>query len=448
MSAPELSRRRVETPAWFAARTREQQATTPYFGLGFDKTRMPPDLFDLVQGRIRGAVERFEPAASREEVRSLRPSMVPALRLRDPTFDEEVCGALHTEHEARTGMKLERAAGSGLFVYQRGTYVLPHVNRMGAGIFSSVACIAGELDEPWPVYLEDVDGKAHEIELAPGDLLFYEGARLIHGHPWPLRGRFLISLAVHFRPAGLGIGVAGEAEAKGEEGHGAAKDTPAATEAAPPAQRKRQERGVHPLTNVDEGHLGGYLRSSSALPGFTHGDPQTWEPEVWKWAVETFSAKSLLDVGCGEAHSTKFFRDLGCRVLGVDGSLQAKEASAVPDRHIRHDFVDGPFIPDEGFDLVWSCEFVEHVEERFVDHFLATFGVARKALMMTFAGTGQPGWHHVNCQGADYWIEKVEGLGLRFDRELTSLARTLAGAQHFAHRGLVFVRRSSTPRIG
>lgn len=207
-----------------------------------------------------------------------------------------------------------------------------------------------------------------------------------------------------------------------------------------PQESRRERSRVHPLTNVDEGHLGGYLRASTSMPGFRHGDPQTWEPKVWKWAVDTFAADSVLDVGCGEAHSTKFFRDLGCRVLGVDGSLQAKESSLVPDRHVRHDFVDGPFIPEQGYDLVWSCEFVEHVEERFLGHFLATFAAARKAVLMTFASTGQPGWHHVNCQGVGYWIERIQRLGFRFDRGLTDQGRTIARGIHFGNRGLVFVR--------
>ncbi len=200
-------------------------------------------------------------------------------------------------------------------------------------------------------------------------------------------------------------------------------------------------RPAHPLTNVNEGHLGGYIRATDSMPGWSHGDPQTWEPDLWRWAVDTFAAESVLDVGCGEAHSTRFLSDLGCRVLGVDGSVQALESSALPDRHVRHDLLDGPFTPDEAFDLVWSCEFVEDVEERFADNFLATFALARKAILMTYAAPGQPGWHHVNCQPASYWIEKIERLGFRLDRELTDQSRAIARGGHFARRGLVLVRK-------
>ncbi len=65
--------------------------------------------------------------------------------------------------------------------------------------------------------------------------------------------------------------------------------------------------------------------------------------------------------------------------------------------------------------------------------------------MMTFAEPGQTGWHHVNCQPAEYWIEKVTPLGFRFDEELTKSARQVAATGHFAKRGLVFVRCHEEP---
>jgi len=86
---------------------------------------------------------------------------------------------------------------------------------------------------------------------------------------------------------------------------------------------------------------------------------------------------------------------------------------------------------------VWSCEFVEHVEERFADNFLAAFAKAEKCIALTYASPGQPGWHHVNCQPESYWIEKISAIGYRLDEALTHDARRLAQG-HFAHKGLIF----------
>jgi len=203
--------------------------------------------------------------------------------------------------------------------------------------------------------------------------------------------------------------------------------------------------GYDPLTNVDEGHLGGYVRAIPAPRRGTvataHGDPLTWYPLLWQWLIEDLGVRSMLDVGCGEGHAARFFRDAGCEVLGVDGSLQARGESVIPGCHAVHDFVDGPFIPQRSFDLVWSCELVEHVEERFSHNVLAAFAASRRYLLMTFAPSGQPGWHHVNCQEESYWVDKVGRLGFGLDRERTDRARELAGGGHFGARGLVFVRR-------
>lgn len=199
--------------------------------------------------------------------------------------------------------------------------------------------------------------------------------------------------------------------------------------------------------NFEEGHLGGYIRANPepAPSGLRieHGDPATYTPDLWSWVHENLDVRSVLDVGCGEGHCAAYFQKLGCRVLGVDGSWQAKRDSVIPECHVQHDFVQGPFRPAEVFDLVWSCEFVEHVEERYVDHFLATFSASSRYLMMTFAAPGQPGWHHVNCKDEAYWIEKLGSIGFTLDQDLTIQTRTIAASGHYAGKGLFFVSQHS-----
>jgi SAM-dependent methyltransferase len=205
-----------------------------------------------------------------------------------------------------------------------------------------------------------------------------------------------------------------------------------------------QGRTMATLDMIKDGHLGGYVRG---------GDPGTWCPQLWSWVVQEFRIRSVLDVGCGEGHSTRFFQGQGCRALGVDGCQQAIAESAAPGNVVCHDFCEGAFLAPEPVDLIWSCEFLEHVQERYLPHILQTFAQARRMIFVTHAFGGQDaGHHHVNCRPSSYWIKQIESVGFRCDSKLTRQARAVTlgdfrGFNHFARSGLVFVRTSSETAV-
>jgi SAM-dependent methyltransferase len=171
------------------------------------------------------------------------------------------------------------------------------------------------------------------------------------------------------------------------------------------------------------------------------GDPQTYHPQLWTYLVDRFGIGSLLDVGCGEGHCVRHFVECGIRAVGFDGLKRNVECAVVP--IILHDLRDGPFhLP---VDLVHCCEVVEHIEERYLPNLLATLANGR-AIAMTHAIPGQTGHHHVNCQPARYWIDRIEAMGyVLLPREtLEAKTRILAAANwtYFVRSGLLFERRA------
>jgi len=184
-----------------------------------------------------------------------------------------------------------------------------------------------------------------------------------------------------------------------------------------------------------EKHLGGYWNVKNIW-----GDPGTWGPEIWNKIIKDHNIESVADIGCGLGYSTKYFSQKGLYAVGVEGGLNAINNSVFEGNLLQNDYTQTSAFDAEydEHDLVWCCEFVEHVEEQYIDNFLNDFKTG-KFVAMTFAEPGQPGYHHVNCQPQQYWIEKLEKLGFEFDAEYTEELRNIARRtnenRQFTHGG-------------
>jgi len=113
--------------------------------------------------------------------------------------------ALQSVHEEWAGCELEPTAAYGLRVYRAGQTLLPHTDTLETHVISSIVHIAHDTDEPWPLWIKDLDGNEHEVVLEEGEMLLYESARCPHGRVVPLRGDAYCSLFVHYQPVGWDI---------------------------------------------------------------------------------------------------------------------------------------------------------------------------------------------------------------------------------------------------
>ena len=181
----------------------------------------------------------------------------------------------------------------------------------------------------------------------------------------------------------------------------------------------------------DNSHLGGNL---------FEGDPWTYCPKTWTYVIDRFAIKSVLDLGSGFGYSSHFFKNKGLDVLAVDGLEQNINRAVYPT--FLHDITKGPI--KTRVDLVHCHELVEHVEEKYLDNLLASMACG-KFVMMTNAPPGQGGYHHVNEQPTEYWIEHMKRYGYEVLPEDSMRIKAIAnseGAVWMGQTGTIYINRA------
>lgn len=154
------------------------------------------------------------------------------------------------------------------------------------------------------------------------------------------------------------------------------------------------------------------------------GDIDTWVPQIWDRLIEDKKIKSVIDVGCGGGYSLKYFLKKGIDGLGIEGLRVAREVSPVKDKIYIHDYTIHEYIPSKEYDLAWCCEFVEHVEEKYINNYMKTLDMC-KIVAMTHAVPGQQGYNHVNEQLPEYWINVFSKYNFKYEEEYSLNLRKL-----------------------
>lgn len=157
-----------------------------------------------------------------------------------------------------------------------------------------------------------------------------------------------------------------------------------------------------------EEHLGGHN-------GVTHTDEG-----ALRWAIDNLNVRTMLDVGCGPGGQVELANNIGIDAEGIDGDGTIERYDS--NKFIIHDFSTGPGAIDKNYDLAWSCEFVEHVYEQYIPNYVQAMQRA-KYLIMTYAPVGATGYHHVNCNTQEYWIDTMSKYNFVFDESLTKEMR-------------------------
>ena len=181
------------------------------------------------------------------------------------------------------------------------------------------------------------------------------------------------------------------------------------------------------FSSIENPHLGGNMEA---------GDPSTFSPQSWDYLIDRFALTSMLDVGSGLGHCARYFYKRGVYAIAMDGLELNIRKSLYP--AVLCDLTISPFTTN--VDLVHCQEVVEHIEPQYLDNIIKTFQSGR-IVCMSHAMPGQGGYHHVNEQPSEYWIEAMKERGFELLDLDTTRIRYLAkrdGAIYLEKSALVF----------
>ena len=165
-------------------------------------------------------------------------------------------------------------------------------------------------------------------------------------------------------------------------------------------------------------HLGGHI-------GVTNVDTQ-----MLPYLASKYGIKSMVDIGCGPGGMRKIAETLNISWTGVDGDFTLKDKTNI----IIHDFSVAKLKLDKHFDLAWSSEFLEHVDEKYTDNYMTLFSNSN-IVVATAALPGTPGHHHVNCRDLDYWIKVFDRYDMIYDEQETQYLKKISNMRkHFFRR--------------
>jgi len=171
-----------------------------------------------------------------------------------------------------------------------------------------------------------------------------------------------------------------------------------------------------------------------------HGNVTHIDTGLLKFARDELGCKSMLDIGCGPGGMVYEAIRLGFDARGVDGDFVTKREK--PELFEIHDFTKGKLEHiNMNFDMIWCCEFIEHVEKTYEDNWLNLMQKG-KYVFVTYSEPGKPGHHHVNCEPIDYWLTLFADYGFKYREDLTekSIELSTMKREFWKDNGLIFER--------
>eukprot|EP00573_Skeletonema_grethae_P003745 CAMPEP_0201693678 /NCGR_PEP_ID=MMETSP0578-20130828/6193_1 /ASSEMBLY_ACC=CAM_ASM_000663 /TAXON_ID=267565 /ORGANISM="Skeletonema grethea, Strain CCMP 1804" /LENGTH=527 /DNA_ID=CAMNT_0048179245 /DNA_START=141 /DNA_END=1724 /DNA_ORIENTATION=- len=191
---------------------RQPASMQNYTDIGFKKIKAPPAVWDEVKKFWEENKDRKNwkdenwPVGNTYTNHWVAPTYMVSvedgkLRGAGSRLKNRIWNAAQSTIEEWTGEELTKCSLYGIRVYTEGSMLATHVDRMPL-VSSAIINVDQDVDEPWPIEVYGHDGKAYNVTMEPGDMVLYESHSVLHGRPFPLKGRYFANIFVHFEPVG------------------------------------------------------------------------------------------------------------------------------------------------------------------------------------------------------------------------------------------------------
>jgi len=189
---------------------RQPQSMQNYTKVGYKKIKAPPEVWSLIKKFWDTNKSKPKPETwgvgntytnnwlSHSEMVSVEDT---SLRGAGSKLKLSIWNAAKDTLMEWSGQELTMCSLYGVRIYYEGSVLAPHVDRLPL-VTSAIINVAQDIDEPWPLEVIAHDGRAENVTMEPGDMVLYESHSVIHGRPFPLKGRYFANLFVHFEPVG------------------------------------------------------------------------------------------------------------------------------------------------------------------------------------------------------------------------------------------------------
>jgi len=191
----------------FRLNRNQPKQMTNYTSVGFRKVRLSDELFATIQDYWqeevidKGGIGKLQieewPEANTYTNHWVSPSRMKHLTKYQAEIWRET--EAHIREWIPSAKSFSRSSLYGIRVYTTNSILATHVDRDPL-ITSAIINVAQDVDEDWPVEVYDHKGQAHNITMEPGDMVLYESHSILHGRPFPLKGRYFANIFVHFKP--------------------------------------------------------------------------------------------------------------------------------------------------------------------------------------------------------------------------------------------------------